>query len=154
MWHAMLLCSYTSRNKSLVDYNFTVAHHCKIMSCPSYNKPTGHQQVHVGCPDTRNREQQHTLTALLTMMTGACRPSTRTDLFVFDLFHWLSQRHQEFANMRPDGVRLSTVEVMVDIFLPEKDISTVRIGLLIIFSHKNSQTSPIFHTNFSIKITA
>jgi len=43
-----------------------------------------------------------------------------TYLLVFHLLHWLSQGHEELADMRPDGVGLTTVEVMQDVFLPGK----------------------------------
>jgi len=41
-------------------------------------------------------------------------------LLVFDLLHWLPQSHQKLADVRPDGVRLSTVEVVQDVLLPEQ----------------------------------
>jgi len=39
---------------------------------------------------------------------------------VLHLFHRLPQCHQELAHMRPDGIRLSSMEVMQDRFLPGK----------------------------------
>jgi len=53
-----------------------------------------------------------------------CLTSTCRDLLVLHLFHRLPQSHQEFANVWPNGIWLTTVEVMVQVFLPRKSQKT------------------------------